>query len=141
MRKILFPLLCLCLFSACKDDTEYSFISNYGVYITYTDGNVTIKNSVNDGGVSISSEGQHVTVNASANDVTYFLSGTSTNGSFTIASSKHSQNIVLNGLTLTNQNGAAINIQTKKKTNIVLPETTTNKLVDGGAADADSSKA
>ncbi|MFA6873231.1 MAG: carbohydrate-binding domain-containing protein, partial [Bacteroidaceae bacterium] len=118
-----------------------SFISDYGVYITYTNGNVKIKNSVHDGGVSISTEGQHVTVNASADDVTYFLSGTSTNGSFTIASSKHSQNVVLNGVTLTNQNGAAINIQSKKKTSIVLPEATTNKLVDGGAADADSSKA
>ena len=141
MRKLLFPLLCLCLFSACKDDTEYSFVSDYGVYITYADGNVTIKNPVNDGGVSISCEGEHLTVNASANDVTYFLSGTSTNGSFTIESSKHSQNVVLNGLTLTNQNGAAINIQTKKETSIVLPEGTTNKLIDGGAADADSSKA
>lgn len=128
--------------SSCVNDDEAYFKSDYGVYIEYkSDGSVAITNPVDDGGVTVTHEGQHVSVSSVADDVTYFLSGETVNGSFKIITSEHKQNVVLNGVSITNPDGGAINIQSKKKTYIVLPENKVNFLTDGGIPEADGSKA
>lgn len=57
------------------------------------------------------------------------LSGTSTNGSFSYTGS-YKTTVVLNGVTLTNENAAAININDGKRVNLELAEGTTNTLTD-----------
>lgn len=139
---LLTALLAWPLTGCVNDDEPSEPASDYGVYLTYhEDGTVHILNSVSDGGVKISTTGQHVTIRSTADDITYFLSGSSTDGSFKIESSAHSQNIVLDNLSLTNPDGGALNIQSKKKTTIVLPEGTQSTLADGGADENDDSKA
>lgn len=77
----------------------------------------------------VSVEGGNVTVNnTSGEKVKYELSGTCRNGSLKLYSSKKHA-LVLNGLELTNPNGAAINNQCKKSCFIVVNGT--NSLTDG----------
>ena len=73
--------------------------------------------------------GNCVTVNNTGSEkIRYELSGTAADGYFKIYGEKK-QAIVLNGLDLTNPNGAAINNQNKKRTFVVLQGS--NKLADG----------
>ncbi|NLZ19288.1 MAG: carbohydrate-binding domain-containing protein [Bacteroidales bacterium] len=92
----------------------------------------------------VSVSGNDVTVDNSAYDeaVRYELSGTATDGFFKLYSA-NKQAIVLNGLHLTNKNGAAINNQSKKRTFVVLQGS--NTLADGasytGTPDEEDEKA
>ena len=64
-----------------------------------------------------------------AGEITYTLSGTSTDGEFYIQGS-YKSTVELNGLTLTNSNGAAVNIQNGKRINISVKKDTENTLTD-----------
>ena len=63
-------------------------------------------------------------------EVTYTLSGTSTNGSFAM-DGEYKAGLVLNDLTLTNTAGPAIDIANGKRINVTLPAGTTTTLTDG----------
>ncbi len=77
----------------------------------------------------VTASGNAVTVNnTTGKKVRYELSGSASDGFFKIYGEKK-QAIVLNGLDLTNPNGAAINNQNKKRTFVVLQGA--NKLADG----------
>ena len=76
--------------------------------------------------------GNHVTVNNAKGELLiYELKGSSANGSFKVYGAKK-QAIVLNGVSLTNPDGAALNNQNKKRTFIVVKGT--NTLSDGASA-------
>ena len=63
-------------------------------------------------------------------EVTYTLSGASANGSFAM-DGEYKASLVLNGLTLTNTAGPAIDIANGKRINVTLPAGTTTTLTDG----------
>jgi len=62
-------------------------------------------------------------------EITYTLSGTSTDGEFYLAGS-YKATVAFNGLTLTNPNGAAVNIQNGKRIEISSKSGTVNTLTD-----------
>ena len=99
------------------------------VYITYsTSGSASVSGDT-DGSVSVS--GNDVTVNYTGSDnIVYELSGTTTDGFFKLYGSKK-QAIYLNGVSITNKNGAAINNQNKKRTFIIVSGS--NTLADGSS--------
>ncbi|MBO4723067.1 MAG: carbohydrate-binding domain-containing protein [Muribaculaceae bacterium] len=68
------------------------------------------------------------------NEIIYTLSGSSTNGSF-YQDGELKITVVLNGLTLNNPDGAAINIRDGKRIAVELAEGTTNTLTDGANGD------
>ena len=77
-------------------------------------------------------DGNKVTVNNTGGEVLiYELTGTTANGYFKVYGAKK-QAIVLNGASITNPDGAALNNQNKKRTFIVVKGT--NILSDGAAA-------
>lgn len=83
--------------------------------------------------VSATVNGGHVAVIASESlqqEVTYSLSGQSADGSFYM-DGDYAIQLVLNGLTLTNPDSAAVNIQDGKLITIVLADGTANTLTDG----------
>lgn len=80
-------------------------------------------------GVSATVNGAHVTVTSTVK-ARYRLSGTSTNGSVKFYGDKK-QAIELNGLTLHNPTGAALNNQCKKRAYVVVADGTFNQLSDG----------
>lgn len=67
-------------------------------------------------------------------EITYTLSGSSSDGEFTVTGS-YKSTIELNGLTLTNTSGAPLNIQNGKRIDLSIKKGTTNTLTD--AADGD----
>ena len=77
-------------------------------------------------------DGNKVTVNNTGGEVLiYELNGSTSNGYFKVYGAKK-QAIVLNGVSLTNPDGAAINNQNKKRTFVVVQGT--NTLSDGASA-------
>lgn len=78
--------------------------------------------------ISVDASGR-VTVNATSDtELTYRLTGSGT-GAFKLYSVKK-QTLVLDNLSLTSPDGPALNIQSKKKTTIDLPEGTASSLTD-----------
>ncbi len=102
------------------------------IEILYTGTEVSILNPLAFEGVEVAAEGADVTVHSftETQDINIRLSGTTLNGSFKIYSAKR-YNLILNGVDLTNPDGPAINIQSTKKTTLILQEGTTSTLTDG----------
>lgn len=95
--------------------------------------------------VDVSVSGAHVTITQSdavtndliaagtLSEISYNLSGASTNGSLTLAGSAKCT-VTLNDLELTNPNGAPINITNGKRIELSVKKSTTNTLKDGTAS-------
>lgn len=86
--------------------------------------------------LTITQEGAHISIAQSddlAQEITYTLSGTSSDGEFYMSGS-YKATIELNGLTLTNvtpvYSGAAVHIQNGKRINVKVINGTTNTLID-----------
>ena len=69
-------------------------------------------------------------VNDAVGEITYILNGGSSDGSFVLEGS-YKSTIMLNGLSLTNKTGAAIDIQNGKRIKVKLADGTFNSLTDG----------
>jgi hypothetical protein len=104
-----------------------------GVRITYDASGVTVINPYATEGVAVAINGADVTVTSTtADEIDYYLSGTTADGCFKIYSDKK-LNLHLNGVNITNNDGPAINIQSKKKITVTLEAGTTNTLLDGAS--------
>ena len=85
--------------------------------------------------VTASVSGAHVTITQSNTDavdgdeITYVLSGSTTDGEFALTGS-YKCTISLDGLTMTNPSGAAINITNSKRIQLSAKKSTTNTLTD-----------
>lgn len=102
------------------------------LYIYYTEGTATYQKPTSWSDVSVTVNGGHVTVdntNETTERVTV-LSGTCSNGSFSY-NGTYKTTLRLNGLTLTNTSGAAIDIQDGKRVSLEMADGTTNTLTDG----------
>ena len=113
------------------DDDDYIENTSFGKTITITfskSGAATV--SGDDAGI-VSINGNDVTAtNNTETIIRYVLTGETNDGFFKLYSSKK-QAIILNGVSITNPDGAAINNQSKKRTFIVLNDGTKNYLTDG----------
>ena len=81
-------------------------------------------------GVEVTVSGADVIVKSSAKKVKYTVSGTTSDGFLKIYSDNKFA-LALNGVNITNPDGAALNIQSKKRGFIILTDGTTNTLTDG----------
>ncbi|GAB3880968.1 carbohydrate-binding domain-containing protein [Spirosoma agri] len=91
---------------------------------------ITITNPMAAKGVTITEANGDVTINSTASEVAYVLTGTTTNGSVKVYSDKKFK-LTLNGVNITNNDGPAINIQSGKRAFLILADNTTNSLTDG----------
>ena len=115
-----------------SDDNIANTVWDRTILVSYTPSGVSVSGDVN-GIVGIN--GSEVTVrnndpsNASYDEkIIYKLSGTTSDGFFKLYSSRK-QAIFLDGVSITNKNGAAINNQSKKRTFVVVEGV--NSLADG----------
>ena len=85
-------------------------------------------------GVEITVNGGHVTANhGSTKGICYVLSGSTANGSFTVAGDKKYE-VLLNGVSITNPDSAALNLLCSKRAYVMLADGTTNTLADGSSS-------
>ena len=114
-----------------ENDDDYIENTSFASTITVTfstSGAATVEGD--DSGI-IKINGNDVSAtNETGKVIKYVLTGTTNDGFFKLYSTKK-QAIVLNGVKITNPDGAAINNQSKKRTFIVLEEGTNNYLADG----------
>lgn len=114
--------------------------SDYGVNVVYNGDTATV--SVGDSAaqyLTVSQQGAHVSIAQGsdlASEITYNLSGSSTDGGFYMSGS-YKATIELNGLTLTNSSavysGAAVHVQNGKRINVKVVTGTENTLVDAAS--------
>ena len=121
-------------FSSTGDPSSDDDISNTTfkgrITITYSESGVATVKGDTYGYVSV--DGNKVTVNNTKGEVLiYELTGTTSNGFFKVYGAKK-QAIVLNGVSITNPDGAALNNQNKKRTFVVVKGT--NTLSDSASA-------
>lgn len=120
------------------DDTEVTGNVVTIVYNTSDGAKVTVPGNVARY-VAASVSGNHVTVSqlnteaASGDEITYQLSGTAVDGSLTLDGS-YKCTVALAGVTLTNPNGAAININNSKRIQLSAKSGTVNTLTDGNGS-------
>ena len=91
---------------------------------------VTVSNSLEGNGVSVSADGQHVIITSTEKKVEYILKGTTQNGSVKIYSD-YKFKLTMDGVQITNPNGPAVNIQSGKRVFVWLNNGTENVLTDG----------
>ena len=137
MKKVMLFLMAAVLTVGCKnDDTDFSQYINGGasttttvINIVYSGTSVTVSGDTNG---YVTTNGAHVTVNSgTANDsLLLVLSGSTTDGSLLVYRQRK-YGIQLNGLTLNNSNGPAINNQCGKALYLHVADGTTNQLTDG----------
>ncbi len=101
------------------------------VSIAFTDSGIMVANPFLNNGVSVDIANGRVSVTSTITDreLSYILSGETADGSVKIYGS-YKLNLYLNGISITNPHGAAINIQCGKKVSVYLVENTDNRLVD-----------
>lgn len=103
------------------------------VFIVYNGDEVTITNAVS--GVVVENTTSAVNVTSTTTSVVvYSLSGSTTSGSFTIASSAAASVLELNGISMENAAGSAINNQSAKALYVHLAPSTVNAVSDGSAS-------
>ena len=117
--------------------TQESGVEDNTVEIVYNGSTATVTMADNVSGyVTAEVSGAHVSItqtNTEAIDndeITYVLSGSTTDGSLTLDGS-YKCTLSLAGLTMTNPNGAAINITNKKRIQLSVKNGTENTLTDG----------
>jgi len=116
---------------------DYTSVTDNTVEIGYNGSTATITVAGNVAQyLTITQEGAHISIAQSddlAQEITYTLSGTSSDGEFYMSGS-YKATIELNGLTLTNvtpvYSGAAVHIQNGKRINVKVINGTTNTLID-----------
>ena len=98
-----------------------------------TEVNIDMSNptAFTENGVEVTVNGGHITANhSSTKNICYVLSGTTTNGSFTVVGDKKYE-VKLNNVNITNPDSAALNLLSGKRAYIMLVEGTSNTLSDG----------
>lgn len=98
------------------------------ISIHFDGSSATVSGSVS--GVTVTAENADVVVKSTAKKVHYTVSGSTSDGFLKIYSDNKFA-LELNGVEITNPDGAAINIQSKKRGYIVLADGTQNVLTDG----------
>lgn len=110
------------------NDYEENTNWSYTINIAYDGESATL--SGNTTRVRSTVTGGHVVIRSTSARINYVVTGTSENGSLKIYS-ENKFKLTLNGLTLTNPTGAAINNQGGKSLYLVLADGTENTLTDG----------
>lgn len=122
-----------------SDEDNLDDDSNSGDFTVEVDIDVsnTADGTVN--GVSITHDGANIVCNHGSNKVCYILSGTTTTGSVTITGEKKCK-VVLDGVSISSPDSAALNILCKKRCFLCLNAGTANTLADKSTGSGDYHK-
>lgn len=115
------------------------------ILVAFSANGATVTNPFENNGVIVENNNGHVVITSTTteSELNYLLSGIIADGSVKIYGEKKF-GLVLNGVGITNPNGAAINIQNKKKCTVTVVDQTNNRIIDGATyvyADGEDMKA
>jgi hypothetical protein len=91
---------------------------------------VSVTNPLDGAGVTVAVSGNNVVITSTVKEVSYTISGTTSNGSLKIYSDNKFK-LVLDNVNIANSEGPAINIQSSKRVFVVLADQSVNTLADG----------
>lgn len=117
--------------------TVLSITNAVSVAFNGTTANVTNPYSANGVNVSVNNGNVIITSTVSSTEINYVISGTASEGSLKIYSD-YMFNLIMNGVSITNDDGPAINIQSSKNASVSLMAGTTNTLTDGSTYSSSS---
>jgi len=102
------------------------------IRINYTGNSVEITNPLAFENVSVDVSGAKVTITSTSSvaGLNYEITGATTDGMLKMYSN-NKYNLIMNNVELANASGPAINVQSGKKTTVVLPAGTVNTITDG----------
>jgi len=111
-----------------------TMITSTDIYITYNGNSVTVVNPMASAGITITTSGADVTVVSTAGiqDIVYHLSGSTTDGSLYFTPDKRFT-LSLEGVSITNNDGPAIDVLIDKAVTVVLASGSQNYLNDGSS--------
>lgn len=119
------------------DDESGDFVENYApertITITFSENSVKASSLTSD--ITATIDGGHIVINSTRGKVAYRVTGTCSNGSLKIYSTKKFQ-LMAQNFNITNPTGPAINIQCGKTIYFTLLKGTTNTLCDGAVYNA-----
>lgn len=166
MKKILFRLALLLLsfqlFTACEknyikddetssssssdDDDDDTSVSNYTEDTTDYIYDISSANTITLNGTSISTTSSNVTIDGTTATITnggqYIVTGSLTNGQLIIEAGKDTTvKLILNNASITHSSGPAIFVKKTKKVVVILPDNTSNSVIDGSSYASDTTNA
>lgn len=101
------------------------------VVIAYDKQTATITNPYEGKGITITCQDANVVIHSTITDTAYFvITGLTSAGSLKIYSESHFE-LIMNGVSIINENDPALNIQSHKKVKVRLVDGTSNRLVGG----------
>lgn len=114
--------------------SDESLMNGDEIYIAWDGDNVNIINPFASSGVTITNQGAKVTVSVTSavQDIVYHLSGSTSDGYLYITPNKRFT-LSLEGVSITNSEGPAIDVLVDKKTTVILANNSQNFLTDGSA--------
>ncbi len=115
--------------------SDETLMSGQDIYINWNANTVSIDNPLDTAGVTILTDGAKVDVNVTSDiqDIVYHLSGSTSDGYLYITPNKRFT-LSLEGVSITNSEGPAINVLVDKKTNVILANSSQNYLSDGSGS-------
>ncbi len=113
-----------------EDYDDYIENNEFTNEVTIAFNGTSASYTCNVSGVTVTINGADVIINSEAKKVKYTVTGTTDDGFLKIYSEKKFA-LALDGVDITNPDGAAINIQSSKRGYIILNDGTTNTLTDG----------
>jgi hypothetical protein len=165
MKKILFRLAVLLLsfqlFTACEknyikdddtssssssDDDDDTSVSTYSEDTTDYNYDISSANTITLNGTSISTTSSNVTIDGTTATITnggqYVVTGSLTNGQLIIEAGKDTTvKLILNNASITHSSGPAIFVKKTKKVVVILPDNTSNSVIDGSSYASDTTNA
>jgi hypothetical protein len=112
-----------------EDDLIENAVFSSTVIIEYGT-TVSVTNPLDGAGVTVAVSGNNVVITSTVKEVSYTISGTTSNGSLKIYSDNKFK-LVLDNVSIANSEGPAINIQSSKRVFVVLADQSVNTLADG----------
>jgi len=114
------------------DSITFEIDTDSTVYIDYNGSTASVVNPLEGAGINTIIDGADVYIQSTVDlpDINYVVSGSTSDGMLKLYSERRF-NLLLNGVTLSNLDGPAINIQSGKKVSVNLSAGTTSTLTDG----------